>query len=423
MTEIIKAPKGTKDILPAESQRWDRFINEICGVFKSYGYGRIETPIFEVESLFVRAIGDGTDIVNKEMYSFADKGGRAMALRPEETAGVVRSYIENSLYRDNPVLRVYYHGPMFRYERPQGGRQRQFWQTGVEVLGSAEPAMDAEVIDMAVRALTAAGLSNLTLRINSVGCSSCRPAYAKALSVFVVEKKSEFCETCAERASANPLRVFDCKNPGCRSALASAPSIRDSLCEACAGHFAAVQTFLGAAKTDYVDDATLVRGLDYYTSTVFEVTSSRLGAQDAVAAGGRYDDLVKKYGGPDTAAFGFAIGIERALLASEDNQASTPSPYMYIAPLGGKAVASALILAVQARSEGISAVIDYSGKPLKKQLAAAHKSRAKLAVIIGDEELAKDEVIVRDMENSGQTSVTVNDFSEWIRAHNNRRGT
>jgi histidyl-tRNA synthetase len=402
----IKAPKGTKDILPAESGAWDRFFEATDAVFRSYGYGRIDTPIFESESLFVKAIGSATDIVNKEMYTFEDKGGRMMSLRPEQTAGVVRAYIEHGIHRTEPLFKAFYRGPMFRYERPQGGRQRQFWQIGAEALGSGNPVLDAEVIGMAVEALSAAGLADLKLAVNSVGCGKCRPAYSAALRDFILSAGDDFCPTCLERAKTNPLRTFDCKNPGCREALQNAPLITDSLCEDCRTHHDSVLRCLDSLSVQYVSDPRLVRGLDYYAKTVFELTSGKLGAQDAVAAGGRYDGLVAKYSGPDVPGIGFAAGVERILLAlaAKDDINDSKGPDVYVAAMGEPAALAGLTAAKSLRKAGMTVCADFSDKPLKKQLSNADKARARYVLIIGEDELATGAVTIRDMANGNQAA-------------------
>jgi histidyl-tRNA synthetase len=409
-----RAPKGTKDILPAESPRWDAFFAAVERVYQAYGFGRIETPIFEAESLFARGIGDGTDIVNKEMYSFADKGERMMALRPEETAGVVRAYLEHNLGQTAPLVKVHYRGPMFRYERPQGGRQRQFWQVGVEAIGSAEPALDAEVIDCALESLTAAGLEDIALQVNSVGCPKCRPAYTAALSSYILDRSAEFCETCLDRAGRNPMRAFDCKNPACAAALKEAPLIRDFLCEDCSAHFGDVKAALQAIGVDYNEDPRLVRGLDYYTKTAFEITSAGLGAQDAVAAGGRYDGLIEQLGGPSTPGIGFAVGVERVLLASAGQAAPVPAPDVYVVTLGKEAGLSGLAVAKTLRRSGFSVVADFSGKPLKKQMSGAAKANARFALIIGEDELTTGAYVIKNLTTGDQTAAGPEDLAGWL---------
>lgn len=410
-----RAPKGTKDILPSETKRWDEFFAAVETVFSKYGYRRIETPIFEAEELFIRAIGEGTDIVNKEMYTFADKGGRLMTLRPEETAGVVRSFIEHRLYTETPLLKVYYKGPMFRYERPQGGRQRQFWQIGVEAIGNGGPALDAEVIDLAMSCLSAAGLEDGKLHLNSVGCELCRPPYTEALKVYLAENGALFCDTCVERAGKNPMRVFDCKNESCREALKGAPLIVEFLCEACSRHFDETKKFLDGMSIDYYEDAHLVRGLDYYTRTAFEIKSKSLGAQDAVAAGGRYDNLIKAYGGPDTPGIGFAVGVERVLLALGSSAADEPVDQdIYIVTLNNEARMAGLAIAKNVRAAGLSAALDFSGKPLKKQMANADRSGARYAVIIGEDELMAGSLTVRDLATGKQRGIDPKDLFDIL---------
>ncbi len=410
------APKGTKDILPGDSPRWDRFFAAVEAVYKNYGYGRIDTPIFEKENLFARGIGDGTDIVNKEMYAFVDKGGRKIALRPEETAGVVRAYLEHDLGRSNPLVKVYYKGPMFRYERPQGGRQRQFWQVGVEALGSADPALDAEVIDCALESLGAAGLEDLTLHINSVGCPTCRPGYTKLLRAYVQAAPDKFCQTCLNRAETNPLRVFDCKNSGCAVALREAPLITAYLCTDCADHFASVLTALQFIGVAAEPNPRLVRGLDYYTKTAFEIKSTALGAQDAVAAGGRYDGLVEQLGGPPTPGIGFAVGVERVLLATETIEQPATRPDVYVATLGPKARRAGLAAARLLRRGGFAVAVDFSDKALKKQLNYADKAGAAFVLIVGDEELASGAYVVKNMGSGEQTALDPESLESWLRS-------
>jgi histidyl-tRNA synthetase len=407
----MKAPKGTKDILPEETRRWDRFFTEVERVFKNYGYGRIETPVFEYESLFVRAIGEGTDIVNKEMYSFEDKGGRRLALRPEETAGVVRAFIEHNMYSGSGLIKTYYKGQMFRYERPQGGRQRQFWQVGVEALGSSDPAVDAEVIDLAMACLSAAGVKDMKLKLNSVGCPACRPAYTEALKKFLVEQREELCETCQDRTSSNPLRVFDCKNEKCRTAIKSAPTIIDYLCEGCEDNFTKVKAYLEFMALEYTADPHLVRGLDYYTKTTFEITAPGLGAQDAVAAGGRYDNLVKSYGGPETPGLGFAIGVERVMITlGEEADTLDDGLDAYVITLDEASKKAGLAMAKKAREAGLSLEMDFTGKNLKKQMINANKSGARYAVIIGSDEMLTGSMTLKDMVSGEQKGVDAEDL-------------
>ncbi|MFH1736638.1 MAG: histidine--tRNA ligase [Actinomycetota bacterium] len=411
---LVKAPKGTKDVLPDEAEKREAFLEAVRGVYARYGYRRIDTPVFESEQLFARGIGEGTDIVNKEMYSFEDKGGRRLALRPEATAGVVRAYIENNMGVGAPLLKVFYEGPMFRYERPQGGRQRQFWQTGVEAIGVADPLLDAEVIDLAVACLTAGGLTDLTLRINSVGCPVCLPAYVAALRSYLCEAAGDFCETCRDRAKRNPMRVFDCKNEGCRRALKKAPVIKDYLCGDCRAHFENVLSGLDELNVAYVQDDSLVRGLDYYTRTTFELTSGSLGAQDAVAAGGRYDGLISLFGGLDTPGIGFAVGVERSLIAAEGYGEGTSRLDAVIIAMGEAAKMVGLKMANALRREGAAVDLDFTDKSLAKRLTAADRTGARYTVLIGEDELMTGSVTVRNMATGEQQSVEAEVVSEIV---------
>lgn len=387
-------------------------------MFERYGYRRIETPIFEETALFSRAIGETTDIVQKEMYSFRDRGGREMTLRPEETAPVVRAYIEHKLELAAPLLKVYYWGPMFRYEQPQAGRSRQFGQLGVEAIGSIEPALDAEVIELLMRYLEELGLRDLRLHLNSVGDKACRPAYERELTGFIKENVACFCRECGKRAETNPMRVFDCKNEKCREVLKNAPVITDFLCDTCRNHLEAVKAGLGLLRVEYVDDPGLARGLDYYTRTAFEVKSSRLGAQDAVGAGGRYDYLVEQYGGPATPAIGFAIGLERLLIALDKEGIVLPEAAgldAYVVTLGEAAGERGLKLLSDLRSKGVKADMDFTGKSLKGQMRSADRVKARFAVILGEEELAAHVATARDMATGEQTRVRWEELAEWLK--------
>lgn len=414
----MKAPKGTRDILPDEIGTWDHLLQTAKAVFERHGYGRMETPVFEATTLFERAIGKTTDIVNKEMYSFKDKTGRDLTLRPEETASVVRAYIEHRLDTKYSLFKAYYWGPMYRYERPQAGRQREFRQLGVEAMGSSDPALDAEVIEMAVGYLTELGLRDIRLHLNSVGDAVCRPAYSKTLKSFLRDRHTRFCPECQVRSRANPMRVFDCKNPACKVELKKAPVIADYLDEACQDHFAQVQEYLRALNVGYVYDPHLVRGLDYYTRTAFEIKSPHLGAQDAVCAGGRYDELVAQYGGPVTPSIGFAVGMERTILALETERGREPETEhreaVYVIAMGEDAMKAGLKLASQARTAGLTVETDFSGRSLKSRMKLADRSGARYAAIIGDEELRKAVVTVRAMETGEQSTVATEEVVAWL---------
>lgn len=412
-----KAPRGTKDILPSEMASWDRLTEAAKSVFERYGYARIETPVFESTGLFTRAIGETTDIVTKEMYNFKDKKGRDLTLRPEETAPVVRAYIEHKLYLDGPLFKVFYWGPMFRYERPQAGRQRQFWQLGVEAIGSADPALDAEVIQAAKAYLDAVGLTGTKIHLNSVGDKKCRPAYTRVLKQFLKEQTAGFCEDCTSRAETNPMRVFDCKKAACKAKLLEAPVITEYLCDECRDHYAEVKTYLDELSIDYKDDVHLVRGLDYYTRTAFEIKHPDLGAQDAVCAGGRYDDLVGQYGGPDSPAIGFAVGMERVAMAVNDRVGHETEKVSdaYIITIGEQTKKTGSGLAAKLREKGLKIVVDFSGKSLKGQMKNADKTGARRVLILGEDELEKGTITIRDMRSGEQQSVPIGEADSWLR--------
>lgn len=414
----FKAPRGTVDILPEQIKKWDFLLSVAQVVFERYGYRRVETPMFERTELFSRAIGETTDIVQKEMYSFKDRAGRDLTLRPEETAPVVRVYIEHKLYRQSPLLKLYYWGPMFRYERPQAGRYRQFFQLGVEALGSADPALDAEVIELLIRYFEELKLSDLRLHLNSVGDSVCRPRYVETLRNYLREHLSDFCSDCRKRAEVNPMRVFDCKNERCQAEIRKAPLVSDYLCDACQEHFAQVQAALKKIGIGFFLDPHLVRGLDYYTRTAFEVKSPRLGAQDAVGAGGRYDFLVEQYGGPPTPAIGFAIGLERVLLAMEKEEVKIPADKgldFFLVTVGDETRGEAMKLISELRRQGLSGDMDYTGKSLKGQMKLADKLKAAHSLIIGEEELKKKTITVRDMKTGEQENIKWEKIAEWLR--------
>jgi histidyl-tRNA synthetase len=413
----LKAPRGTVDILPEQTGKWDFLLSVAQIVFERYGYRRIETPIFERTELFSRAIGETTDIVQKEMYSFKDRAGRDLTLRPEETAPVVRSYIEHKLYKQSPLLKLYYWGPMFRYERPQAGRYRQFVQLGVEALGSDDPALDAEVIELLIRYLEELKLSDTRLHLNSVGDNVCRPRYVKVLRNYLREQLNEFCSDCKKRAEVNPMRVFDCKNERCQTEIRKAPRVSDYLCDACQEHFMQVQAALKEIDIDFVLDPQLVRGLDYYTRTAFEAKSLRLGAQDAVGAGGRYDFLVEQYGGPPTPAIGFAIGLERVLLALEKEEVEIPFRKgldFFFATLGDNTRPTAMRLLSMLRRKGFSGDLDYTGRSLKGQMRLADKLGAAYSLIIGQEELSKKTITARNMKTGEQENIKWEKIAEWL---------
>lgn len=405
MAEPLSAPKGTYDILPEDQplRRW--VIGRAEEIFQRYGYRRIDTPMFEETRLFSRGVGESTDIVRKEMYTFQDLGGRSMTLRPEGTAPVARAYVEHGMHTLPQPVKLYYHSPMFRYESPQSGRYRQHYQLGVEAFGSDAPEVDAEVIGVLATLYRELGLDGLELRLNSMGCRECRPAYAAALKGFLKENAGAFCAECAERARLNPMRTFDCKVPTCRAALGDAPRLTEHLCPACAAHHERVQACLRVQGISFAADHTLVRGMDYYTRTTFEFQSSLLGAQSGVGGGGRYDDLVEAIGGPPTPGVGFGTGIERILLALTRSGITPPAParpVVYLVALTSEARDAVFTLAHEIRCRGIAADLDYMARSAKGQMKQADKSGARYAFIVGEQELADQTVTVRDLASGDE---------------------
>jgi len=408
--------RGTKDILPNEIGVW-QIIEKTCRkLFELYNYKEIRTPIFEATELFFRSIGSTTDIVSKEMYTFPDRKGRSLTLRPEETAPVVRASIQNNLLSKNNTTKLYYLGPMFRYERPQAGRQRQFHQAGIEVFGSDDPLVDVEVILLAEQIGNRLGLSDLGIDINSVGDKQCRPEYIKSLKDYFKDKIKEMCGECGKRFEFNPLRILDCKEPNCQKYIEKAPASSQTLCLDCKIHFEKVIEGLKASGIKYKINNRLVRGLDYYTRTTFEVISKQLGAQNAVCGGGRYDTLVEELGGGPIPAMGFAIGLERIveIVKSQTLPAGRQVPMtksqqgikLYIVTLGEEAQKIGFDLLTKARKAGISSDMDYLGKGLSAQLKAADRQKAKYSLIIGEEEIKKNKYILRDMKSASQTEVS-----------------
>lgn len=410
-----KSPRGTNDILPGEVELWRRVEATVADVMRAYGYREIRTPLFEHTELFQRGVGETTDIVEKQMYTFEDRGGRSLTLRPEGTAPVVRAFLQHKLYGQGLPQNLWYIQPMFRYERPQAGRNRQFHQFGAESLGSLDPACDVEMIAIPLEVYRRLGLSGYRLLINSIGCPVCRPRYREALRTFLHERLDALCPTCQSRFERNPLRVLDCKVEGCRVATAGAPSTVDSLCDACLEHFGAVRGLLEGVGIEYRVDSRLVRGLDYYTKTVFEIVTDALGAQDALAAGGRYDGLAEELGGPPTPAVGFGAGIERAVLllkSLQEDQSEPSGVDVFVASVGGESRMKAIAVAQRLRSAGVATRIDYrdpaSGeRSLRAQLKAAGKAGAKLVVISGEEELSRGCVTLKSMNDGAQVEVAI----------------
>ncbi len=378
-----KAPRGTQDVLPVESWKWQRVESVFRETAARFGYEEIRTPIFEETELFARGIGNATDIVSKEMYTFEDRKGRSLTLRPEGTASVVRAYVEHGMGRGARVTKLRYFCPMFRYERPQAGRYRQFWQWGLEALGSSSPAIDAEIIHFSVSFFASLGIRDTGARINSAGCPTCTPDYNELLRKELEPKLSEFCEDCQTRYERNPRRMFDCKNTHCQELLDGAPSILDALCDECRDHFDAVRVHLDAIGVPYVLDSKMARGLDYYTKTIFEIHYDKLGAQNALCGGGRYDGLVKELGGASTPACGVSSGVERLVMALEEEGAfgeNAPAPDIYLVAGEGDTTASNVELAARLR-ERFAVEMDYQGRSLNKQMQEAGKLGARFVVV------------------------------------------
>ncbi len=416
----VRAPKGTADMLPATARAWEHLQRTAQTMFAAYGYEPIYTPLFEHTEVFTRGIGEATDIVSKEMYTFEDKGGRSITLRPEGTASVVRSALEHNLTANGQGAKLYYSGPMFRYERPQKGRMRQFWQIGAEALNMSAPSVDAEVVALLWRYFLALGIpaENMRLLLNSMGDESCRPAYRDKVRGFILEHAEDLCDECNRRADSNPLRAFDCKNERCTEVMADAPLLRDELCDDCASHYEDVKAALDGLGIPYTEDPSLVRGLDYYTRTVFEVQADAgLGSQNAIGGGGRYDRLMEEYDGPRTPSLGFALGFERTLLAMEAAGVEIPAPpraEVYVAAVDASVRGEVFGLAQALRERGIAAEMDHQERSLKAQFKQADRLGARLVVVVGPDELAAEQVLVRDMQTKEQVPVGLAGLAEHV---------
>lgn len=411
------APKGLNDITPDDMPYWHAVESKVRATMPVYGYEEIRTPMMEKTEVFARGVGEETDVVEKEMYTFNDKGGRSMTLRPENTASVVRAYLEHKYYGKEELSKWYYLGPMFRYEAPQKGRSRQFHQYGAEAIGSNDPALDAEMINLATDILTSLGLNEVGLSLNSIGCPDDREEYIEELVEYLDPFKEELCEDCQARLKTNPLRILDCKNQTCSSIVEDGPEITDYLCSECRDHFNNVKKYLEQLNLNYTLDPNLVRGLDYYTKTVFEVFSSDLGAQDALVGGGRYDGLVELFGGDPTPAVGFAGGIERLVLLLEELERVELKKReldVYIATLDQETKRRGLELVQKLRNSGLKTEIDYLEKSLQGQLGYADRYGADITAILGPQELSEDEITLRDMETGEQTLVPLSHFTEKV---------
>lgn len=410
-------PRGTNDILPEESHKWQMLEQTLRFAAGLYGYQELRSPIFEHTELFLRSVGETTDIVEKEMYTFSDRGERSLTLRPEGTAPTVRSFVENKLYSGPQPTKLYYIGPMFRYDRPQAGRYRQFHQFGVEVFGSKDPRIDAEVIAMAMDIYNRLGLKDLSVELNSVGCPDCRPVHRAALQNYLSERKADLCPTCQNRYEKNPMRILDCKNEGCQKLAFNAPTIDQMLCPDCRVHFDKVQEYLKVLGVDYNLNSRLVRGLDYYTQTAFEIVAKGIGAQSSIGGGGRYDGLVEQIGGPPLPGIGFALGLERILLTLKEQGIAWGSQLnvqVFVAALGGEAQLYGAKLAQELRALDITVEQDYLNRSLKAQLKAADRFKAAYTVIIGEEEIKNNQAVIRDMHDGSQMVISLQDAGKYL---------
>ncbi len=413
---MIQLIRGFKDILPGEVELWQYIEKTARALFEDFGFKEIRIPIMERTELFARSIGEDTDIVEKEMYTFPDRKGSLITLRPEATASVCRSYIQHKLYSTDPVQKYYTIGPMFRRERPQKGRYRQFYQINAEVFGADSPLVDVELIFLLVTLFSRLSVSDVEAHINSLGCSECRPRFKAVLSDFLTSSTGSLCSDCIRRKDRNPLRVLDCKVPACREAMAHAPSIPDYLCPACSQHFETVKTALDAIKVPFTIDKRLVRGLDYYTRTTFEIQTGSLGAQSAVAGGGRYDGLVKALGGPHTPATGFAIGFDRlSEITGLNRNDFIKTPDIYLAALGEKSLSLAFEWKSALCLDGIKTEMDFGNKSLKSQMKRADRLGATHVLIVGDNEIKQGTVILRNMTTKEQISIPIERVVENIK--------
>jgi len=416
---LTKAPRGTKDLLPSESYKWHYLENIIREITDLFGYKEVRTPIFEHTELFVRGVGDTTDIVQKEMYTFLDKGNRSITLKPEGTAGVVRAYIEHGLHNVAQPIKMYYITPVFRYENPQAGRLRQHHQFGVEVFGAKEASVDGEIIALAMKLFDRLGLKGLELNINSIGCPTCRPKYHEVLKKYLEDHLDDLCQTCNTRYEKNPLRILDCKNKECGVIVKDAPIILDYLCEECSTHFEELQSFLSAINIEYKINPLIVRGLDYYSKTVFEIISNQIGAQGTVCGGGRYDGLVKECGGPDTPGAGFGLGLERLLLALESQKIEIPKQEardVYFVTIGQQARYKAFELLQLMRSNNILADMDHVGRSIKAQFKYADKANVSWVCILGEEELQNNQIKVRSMIDGSEELVSQDKVIDYLKS-------
>ena len=416
--EKIKALKGTYDILPEDAWKWDYIEKTAKEVCRDFGFDEIRFPVFEYTDLFARGVGDTTDVVQKEMYTFTDKGGRSITLRPEGTAGTVRSVLEHSLLAGALPIKLFYLITCYRNEKPQAGRYREFRQFGIEAFGSSDFRIDAEIISLAMEFFNRLGLKGLTLNLNSIGCPECRAKYNKALKEFLAQKYDNLCPTCKTRFDKNPMRILDCKDPSCGELVADAPVLLDYICDECSAHFDGVKHTLEILGIDYNIDSGIVRGLDYYTKTVFEIKSDSLGAQSTVCGGGRYDGLVEQLGGHPTPGIGFGLGLERLLLTMEAQGIEIPGkpkPKIFVCELGEKAVDYGVKLVADLRGKGISAVRDCMGRGLKAQMKYADKIGAEYTIVIGDNEIEAGKCALKHMESGESQEIILSEIDKYLR--------
>jgi len=415
---LYRAPRGTSDILPQEQAYWHHIAQKVLTICQLYGYERIDVPTFEDTRLFSRSVGEGTDIVEKEMYTFEDRGGNSLTLRPEGTASICRAYVQHGMHNLTQPVKLYYVAPIFRYDRPQAGRYRQHHQFGYEAIGDDDPALDAEVIDMAWQFFMSLGLHNFSLQLNSIGCKQCRPDYLTALKNYYVNHTQGLCPDCKIRLKKNPLRLLDCKKPACQKIAASAPGSTDYLCPQCDEHFNQLKKYLELLELPFIVNHCLVRGLDYYTRTVFEFQPEAEGTQSALGGGGRYDDLLEELGGKPTPAVGFAAGIERIIINLKEQGVSIPplpGPQVFVAYMGDEARDEAIKLAAMLRRKGVGVIETTANKSLKAQLRQANNIGVRYAIIIGEEELKANTVILRDMTTARQETILLNQLPKLLK--------
>ncbi|MEG2624684.1 MAG: histidine--tRNA ligase [Christensenella sp.] len=414
---VIKAPKGTKDVLPQESYKWHHVEQLARKIAALSGYREVRTPVFEHTELFLRGVGDTTDIVQKEMYTFTDKGERSLTLKPEGTAGVVRAFLEGGLPSSAQPTKMYYITPVFRYEKPQSGRLREHHQFGVEVFGAQDASVDAEVINLALTLLGELGLHDLRLNINSIGCDKCRPQYNEVLKEYLHSNIDSLCESCKQRLEHNPLRALDCKEQGCQQVVKNAPLMIESLCEDCSAHFETLKQYLSSLGIEYKVNPLIVRGLDYYTKTVFEIISDSIGAQGTVCGGGRYDKLIKQVGGPDMAGIGFGMGIERLLLVMENEHIEIECPSVtdvYLCTHGDEARLRAAVLTRDLRAAGIKADMDHCARSIKAQFKYADKLNVRFTIVLGEDEIKNNTAVLKTMATGEERIISQDDIKKFI---------